>query len=195
MRVKVEFLDESNNPITDTDRLEKIQQTLYYDKLFGDMSATQAGYKGSADLMLYKDGPHHPDDRYHKLYTEAYLAALPATQFSNWFNTFEFELDPVRNVAGTGVYYLNYYNNATGVDGQQVPRKDVLTTSTLPVKVFTSVVFPSDWNQNDLIELGNYSIRLTVEVIQAQGFGSRAEAFDALDKETILYNYGAVGAH
>jgi len=177
MRVKVEFLDTASNQPVSADRLAKILKTLYYDPLFS-ATADGAGYKGSANLKVYAGGAHTPSNVYH--YTETDLAGkVTAGLIQNWFNQNDFVVDAARSSGS--LFYLNYTNAASN---------DIYNVATGPVQVFTSVVFPSNWNQNDPKVLGAYSIKLTVEVIQSQGFANSAQAFTALDAETILVNYG-----
>ena len=49
--------------------------------------------------------------------------------------------------------------------------------------LFSNIVIPSDWNQTQMNKLGNYKLNISAEAIQAKGFASQAEAFQALDKE------------
>ena len=175
MRVKVEFLDgngSSGKVITDAERLALIMQTLYFDPNF---SATVVnGYKGSDNLRVWAGtaNSHPPDATYH--YTQAQLAALVSSgKVDSWYNETNFDTPAS---GGNGSYFLNY----KGIFHQGAT-----------VKVFTSVVYPSDWNQVQLKKLGSYAIRLTVQSIQAAGFGTdRAAAYAKLDSETILENYG-----
>ncbi|MCL2494668.1 MAG: CalY family protein [Oscillospiraceae bacterium] len=177
MRVKVEFLDgngSTNTVITDPERLALIMQTLYFDPSFS--ATVVGGYKGSANLRVWAGSisSHTPDSTYH--YSAADLAGkVTAGQIQNWYNKNDFD-DPA--TGGNGVYYLNY--------------KGIFYLGT-SVKVFTSVVFPSDWNQVQMQKLGSYSIRITAEAIQAEGFANRAEAFVKLDAETVLKDYGVTG--
>ncbi|MBR2259155.1 MAG: SipW-dependent-type signal peptide-containing protein [Blautia sp.] len=49
--------------------------------------------------------------------------------------------------------------------------------------LFTTVVIPTDWNQEQIRKLGDYTLVITTQAIQAKGFSSQAAAFAALDKE------------
>jgi len=173
LRVKVEFLDgdgSSNTLIDDDERLALIMQTLYYDPAFS--ATVVGGYKGSNNLRLWAGtaSSHSTDSRYH--YSQKDLADLvDAGTIDNWYNQREF-IDPPTVV--DGVYYLIY-------DG-------IFYEGTV-VQVFTSVVYPSDWNQIQMQKLGQYSVRITAQAIQSAGL-SADEAFVKLDAETILENYG-----
>jgi len=184
MRVLVEFYDIASGAlITDADRLALIWHTLYYDKNFSTAPIGPGGkYAGSSNLMLWYDNTvaHPINNEVHKNYTKDYLygaangleAKYPG-QFSSWYNKFDFELQTV----ASGKYYLNYKNSGSN---------DIFTMSAGEVKVFTSVVFPSDWNQTEMRILqgaDGYKIKFTVQAIQAQGFANRTQAFEALDKE------------
>ena len=187
MRVIVEFLKKDGVnyvAIDSSERLELIKQTIYYDRNFS--STPVGGYIGSDDLKLvWKQAPtfpHTPDSTYH--YTAAQLAGKvnnPAGPINNWFNMIDFELDSARSTDAKVV--LNYKNAATG---------DIFKEKATAV-VFTSIVFPSDWNQIQLAKMGEYYIRVTVEEIQAVGFGGRTEAMTKLDESSKLVDYKTVG--
>jgi len=189
MRIHVEFLEgdgSSNTLITDTARLDLIKTTLYYDKNFSG-TADAAGYKGSSDLYVYAGGAHTPSNVRH--YTEAQLLGKvnnPAGPITSWFNRIDFVLDTdatdiATKLSSAGSYYLIYQNALTN---------NIFNTATPAVKVFTSVVFPSDWNQTELQKMGSYAIKITVEVIQSQGFADRNQAFESLNAEARkLVNY------
>lgn len=82
----------------------------------------------------------------------------------------------------TGVYCYNY--NSVLKEGESV-------------ELFTNVVIPTDWNQNDLKMLGAYQIEIYAEAIQSANFSSSDEAFSALDAEieagTLQEDYATVG--
>lgn len=64
-------------------------------------------------------------------------------------------------------------------------------------KLFTDIVVPIDWDREELELLGEYSIVIQAQAIQADNFSNAKEAFDALDGEiekgTIDKNYATVG--
>ena len=49
--------------------------------------------------------------------------------------------------------------------------------------LFSNIVIPSHWNQTQMNKLGNYNLNISAEAIQARGFSSQTEAFEALDRE------------
>jgi len=172
MRVKVEFLDTATGAIITGERLDLILKTIYFDPNFS--ATVVGGYKGSDNLKVWAGNlsTHTPDSTYH--YSEAALAAkVSAGAIQNWYNQSAFDL-----AGSNGLYYLNY--------------KGIFYQGT-SVQVFTSIVYPSDWNQVQMQLIGNYSIKLTAEVIQAANFRDRDEAFEKLDAETILVDYGVTG--
>ena len=192
IRIKVEFQTSSGATLNGSPRVAKIMKTIYYDRLFSKTKNAD-GYMGSDALRVWDwvegSGNHHtPNDKWHYwLDTDGGLVRKDGTktnvgdtlQIQNWFNHDDFDLE---TTADSSVFYLNY--------------KGILTESQ-KATIFTSIVFPSNWNQNDLKELGNYQIKLTAQAIQAIGFADRAEAFAALDKEvagvegrTLLVDYG-----
>jgi len=192
IRIKVEFQPLNGSTSLSAARVAKILKTIYYDRNFSKIKNAD-GYIGSDALRVWDwvegSGNHHtPSDKWHYwLDTDGGLVRKDGTktnvgdtlQIQNWFNHDEFELE---TTSDSGVFYLNY--------------KGILAESQ-KATIFTSIVFPSNWNQNDLKELGNYQIKLTAQAIQAAGFADRAEAYAALDKEvagvegrTLLVNYG-----
>jgi len=174
LRVKVEFVDAATGAPISGERLDLIQQTIYYDPNFS-ATVVEGGYKGSSNLRVWAGtlNTHTPNANFH--YTQAQLAGkVGSGVIQNWFNSTNF--DAPAQVVSPGVFYLNY--KGIFVQGAEV-------------QLFTSIVFPSDWNQIQLQKIGNYAIKMTAEVIQAAGFADRAEAFTALNAETILVNYGA----
>jgi len=191
MRIVVRFLDaDGTTVITDTDRLDLIKQVIYYDKAFVNEAAAVAGFKGG-NLKVWA-GPqntHAPDATNH--YTTVDLAALIAGgKIFNWFNEDDFTLDATRNT-NPGIVYLNY-TRGSGVTKGIFYQNDV-------TRLFTSIVFPSDWNQTHLNKIGNFYIEMTVQAIQATGLGDITEAMGMLDNEilgtegerTLLVDYTA----
>ena len=68
----------------------------------------------------------------------------------------------------SGIYCYNY-NGTLGIGSKAT--------------LFTNIVIPSDWGNEELKALGEYSIHISVEAIQSKGFSSQKDAFEALDKE------------
>jgi len=197
MRVKVEFLNEDGTPITDAARIAKIQQTIYYDKNFSSaltVAPDAPGYKGSPNLRVWGSltAPHNTGAYPYSTTQLAALVGDTTKGIYNWYNKEAFVLDAARSSGNT--FYLNYGTSANDAD-------NVFIQGSI-VKVFTSIVFPSDWDQYDLnggtrdgvavVGIGNYQIRITAEVIQAANFPSRAAAYTQLDAN-VLKNYGVTG--
>ena len=189
MRIVVKFFDgDTDALITDPARLEKIQKCIYYDPNFKMVAppavipgVTPPGpvpvssqYVGSYNLLLRKDYSDAPvGSLYH--YTEAALDALAnAKTVDRWYNKNDFVLNATKS--SPGIYYLEYLrggSNPIFIEGD----KAVL---------FTSVVFPSDWNQYDMKDVGNFRIEMEVQAIQTHGFGTQATAFAKLDEMAAL---------
>lgn len=87
--------------------------------------------------------------------------------------------------APTGVYYYNYIGGEDGVlaEGDEAV-------------LFTNIVIPTDWNQEQLEVLGEYQIVISAQAIQTDNFANADEAFAALDAEivngTIQKDYATV---
>lgn len=95
-------------------------------------------------------------------YTIDELAALPGVQ--RVFNATDFQdMTRAGDPAGTHIYGTR----AALGNGQSVV-------------LFSKVVIPSDYTQQDMQAMGNYTISLQGHAIQAAGFASRADAFAAL---------------
>lgn len=185
IRIKIEFLigTSGSTAITDPAKVAKILETIYYDQNFSNTVID--GYKGSAKLKLWVPSlaePHTPNADFH--YTKSMLDALvadPTSGIQRWYNQDDFDLE---TVAGQpGVFYLNY--------------KGILDEGMPGVAAFTSIVFPSNWNQQDIKAVGDFQIKLTAYAIQSEGFEDRAEAFEMLAEElagndgrTFQHNYG-----
>ena len=152
MRVKVEFYDTSAaTPVLITDSL-RIAKIL---------------------STLYTDPTYNPATAVPTLgtnivegtgYTAASLASYAGV------NKTDFTYDTTRT-ASAGIRYYNYT-----VDG------GVFKAGTSPKTVlFTNVVIPTDFKSADIALLGSYSITLTAEAIQTDGFANASAAFTALD--------------
>lgn len=97
-------------------------------------------------------------------YSAASLAAYAGV------NKTDFTFDAART-ANAGIRYYNY-TAGTGIFQAGTSPKTVL---------FTNVVIPTDFKAADTALLGSYSISLTAEAIQSDGFANAAAAFTALD--------------
>lgn len=49
--------------------------------------------------------------------------------------------------------------------------------------LFTNVAVPTEWTEEEMGLLGEFQLEVTAEAIQAKGFTSRKDAFEALDKQ------------
>ena len=188
MRVWIQFKDEGGNPITGA-RLEKILLTIYYDRNFSG-APDDEGYKGSSDLWVWGgDGPsgsHTPDaSRHYSLADLNGKVGDNTGDIQRWYNHDDFTLEE----AGPGAFFLNY--NDILYEGESV-------------QVFTSIVYPREWDQYDLqggrrptnavpvVGIGNYRIQIDAQAIQAEGFRDRDEAFSHL-ADALNVNYKTVG--
>lgn len=92
----------------------------------------------------------------------------------------DFTLDNAKSTAGTYCYNYN----------------EILKEGETAV-LFTNVVIPTDWDQDELEVLGQYKIEVYAQAIQTDNFADADEAFAALDAEieagTVQYNYAIVG--
>lgn len=134
--------------VTDSDRLNKILSTLYYDPT------------GTVITLGTK-------------YSTTDIAGWASSGIKTPVNSTEF----VQHSAVNGVYTY-YYTNPTLVNG----KTDIFAEGQ-EVTLFTRVIIPSDWTQEDLELLGKYDIVIKAEAIQEEGFGSQSEAFTALDAQ------------
>lgn len=83
----------------------------------------------------------------------------------------EFRLDQERSTVNVLVY------NYMGIDGTGI--LNINDEATL----FTNIVIPTDWNQTHFEKVGDFHIGVSVESIQASGFASQSDAYQALDGE------------
>lgn len=81
-----------------------------------------------------------------------------------------FTLDTTRSTANVLVY--NYMGSNNGI-------MNIGDEATL----FTNIVIPTDWNQTHFEKVGDFHISVSVESIQASGFASQSDAYNALDGE------------
>jgi predicted ribosomally synthesized peptide with SipW-like signal peptide len=77
--------------------------------------------------------------------------------------------------ASNGVYVYYYTNSKT--DPVNVLKEGVKTT------LFSRVIIPSDWDQDDIHVLGKYNISVKAEAVQVEGFADQDAAFSALDDQ------------
>lgn len=83
----------------------------------------------------------------------------------------EFTLD--RGRSETNVLVYNYM----GEDGTGILKIGE------EAALFTNIVIPTDWNQNQFRTVGDFRLQMILEAIQASGFDSQEDAFLALDQE------------
>ena len=146
VRMYIRVVDsETNQLVTDTERLNLILATIKYDETYrqSTMSATQ-----------FVEG-NKPG------YTSSQIAGI------SMYNTDAFTKDDSRSSAGN--YCFNY--NSTLAKGDKAT-------------LFTTVIIPTDWGNENLAKLGSYKLEVSVEAIQSKGFNNANEAFAALDVET-----------
>lgn len=94
---------------------------------------------------------------------------LTANSVDQTFNKEDFTKDAARSSAG-----INYYNYNT-----VLAKGDKAT-------IFTHIIVPSEWNQDELKILGSYGIVIKAEAIQVEGFANAAEAYTALDAQLVF---------
>jgi fimbrial isopeptide formation D2 family protein/uncharacterized repeat protein (TIGR01451 family)/predicted ribosomally synthesized peptide with SipW-like signal peptide len=157
LRMKVEFLDENGNHLTDQTRIEKIMDTIYYD--------TSYVYQGTvADPSILTSNIVHGQS-----YSTADLQdMIDSKVVYKEYNQILFDYDTTR-AGNMAVRYYNYTAN-NGIFGNGA-------SATL----FTNIVVPSDWDGSDFEILGaGYRIKVTVQVAQIAGM-TQEEAYEALD--------------
>lgn len=95
----------------------------------------------------------------------------------------DFTKDDIRS--SNGVYYYNYTAN-----------NGVFEVGT-DVVLFTNIVVPSDYTNEQIKKIGQFQIEVYAQAIQTENFNSAAEAFAALDDEitagTLQESWGTVG--
>ena len=97
------------------------------------------------------------------------------------------------DIAGIPMVNPDFTEVATGKSGEYCFNYSKILKDGDKVALFTNVVVPTEWSQVQLDKVGEFSIGVTVEAIQAKNFADAAEAFSALDNEissgTIVRNY------
>lgn len=176
MRVYMSIMETVKNPAyVDAVTTPDVPQTI--DQLITDTDRLaliyQTIYFDSSFDATTPTGEIDTDEKY----SLAELAALTTT--SNGVNTTSFTKDAARSEAGMDCYNYN----------------GIFTEGT-DVILFTNVVIPTDWNQENLAEAGNFKIVLYAQAIQSEGFADADEAFTALDGEvaagTILKDHATI---
>ena len=171
MRFRMEIVDGDNKLITDTDRIDLILKTLYYDTAYGtalpNIQTTQK--YGAADLA----------------------ALVTQNKIIGEYNKTAFSFAGIET-GKPGVRYYDYTANSGIFDATKTPADTAI--------LFTNVVISKDWHNKEIFDLngdtyaassngslevtvaGNgYKILLIAEAIQSSDMANAAEAFAALD--------------
>lgn len=154
-RVVLYLTDENGNYITDQDTIDLIMQTIRWDPTF------TGTYEKSGTATGLVEG-HVPG--YSLKTLASYKTVNPV-----------FTEDTTRSQMADTPYKFVY--NYMGKDNDGI--LDIGEQATL----FSNIVIPTDWNQTQIQKIADFQIRIEVEAIQAHGFASQADAFNALDKE------------
>lgn len=154
-RMTIYVQDPNGNLITDQTALDLIEQTIRFD---GSYTGNYAN-AGKATGLVEGRIPG---------YSLADISKYPMVN-PKWSK------DTVRSTANKWVFNYNGDNNGILKSGEE---------STL----FTTVAIPTDWNQTQLKSIGSgvagtYKLHIVTEAIQASGFATQADAYNALDKE------------
>lgn len=157
VRVIVEFYDaDTNELITDRDRLMNIANTISYDPTYNLNN-------NPVTSKLIPGVPYKTTDKAFSDYRYNYISNPTAMTIA--FNTSTFTLDTSSSSINKLVFVANMGNPTT--EG---------STYTL----FTNIVVPSNWGNSYIDTLGNFVIKLRAEAIQSSGFSNYSEAFDKL---------------
>lgn len=172
MRIRMEIVDGDGVLIEDTNRIDLILKTLYYDKMFG---AEQANLEKT------------------EIYTKAELKSLVEEgKINEEYNRGAFAFAGIEQNK-PGVRFYNYIANGGIFDAKNTP-SDKAT-------LFTNVVIPRDWNNREIFELGGdlydvtengglevtvsgngYKLLIEGQAIQASEMSDANHAFAALNK-------------
>jgi|GEM_PF-1700567 len=167
----------AGDPITDAARLSKIMTMLYYDSNYDPTVAN-----AFTDPMPAVD----------KMTAAALESGKGGPVDANWIYSLnpEFQIDTTRGAFAAATdptyapnaFYFNYVGDGTA-GGDILQHGDIRT-------LFTQVVVPSDWDHSDIdnpahaagdVGIGNFSITINAQAIQATNISGAAEAFQALD--------------
>lgn len=153
MRAIVTIIDtETDEQITDEDRLDLIWQTIRFDSTYQAADNTVG------------------------------TGLVEGTSYS----LEQLESYPTVNPAFTAV-------PAKATDGQEYYNYNKILNKGEKVALFTNIVIPTDWNQDQLTLLGKFKVEIFAQAIQSQNFASADAAFAALDAEidagTMKANY------
>lgn len=152
MRVKMELVDtETNERITDPTRIEKIMNCIRFDAE-GTGLAETVGTQGAK-------------------FDQATLDKFPTVNPM-------FVEDATYTEDTPGLYYYNYVGEDHTVDSPN-GNDDIFNAGDV-VELFTNLVVPAEYTNEDISILGKYQIVLQPQAIQAEGFTNATEAFEAL---------------
>lgn len=152
MRVKMELVDsDTNERITDPDRISKIMNCIRYDAAGTGLSET-VGTQGA---------------RFDQETIDTFPTVNPM-----------FKMDTTYTSETPGLYYFNYVGEDGTVDSPN--GNDDIFHAGDSVDLFTNIVIPAEYLNSDMTLMGNYHIALQPQAIQAEGFANATEAFDAL---------------
>lgn len=152
MRVKMELVDTGTNErITDPARIQKIMNCIRYDASGTGLSET-VGTQGA---------------RFDQKTMDTFPTVNPM-----------FVEDTTYTANTPGLYYFNYVGE-DGVVDEPNGNDDIFYAGD-SVDLFTNVVIPAEYLNEDMKLMGNYKIALQPQAIQAEGFANATEAFDAL---------------
>ncbi|MDR1805459.1 MAG: M73 family metallopeptidase [Clostridium sp.] len=144
-------------------RLAKIWQTIYWLNSFGDSLAA-----ATVD----------PIDVYYLEETGSdELSANLEAELANYYHVNQGLIEKTPADGATA------YGEAFGaaVSGKYVFALEQALKKDEYVKLFDTIIIPTDWDAADLALLGDYNIKITTQAIQAANFASYEEAFDALN--------------
>lgn len=150
-RIVLSFYDlDSNQIITDINRINKIKSLIYYDKSYNKNNnpITQS---------------INPNSNYNSAELNNFVSS---GSIYNFYNKDDFVLDLKRSTDTT--YVFNY--------------KNILHENSEKV-LFSNIVVPLNYTNNDIKLIGNFKIKVYAEAIQSENIGSMEEAFRALDGE------------
>lgn len=127
-------------------------------------------------------------------YDDTYDAdADPATQ--NIVPGEKYAYDAIKDYDTVNPKFI--FDNNKSTDGTYCYNYDGILKEGETAVLFTNIVIPTDWDQDDLNVLGQYKIQVYAQAIQTDNFADADEAFAALDAEisnnTAQYNYAIVG--
>lgn len=166
LRIIMSFLDKDGKVITDAERISMIEKTLYYDPVYDHNRASYEAVVNTTSGHTLRAGKKQSLAELNSFVT--------ASKIQNIYNRSDLELVAAKSSAGV---YVFYYKGGSQTDRYIFEKgKDVT--------LFNYVVIPTEWDKAEMQKLGDYSIRIYAEGIQAANFANHTEAFAALDVQT-----------